>query len=312
MKAIIYSKENSASQLVLQEVERPIINSDQVLIRVNAVSINAADYRSMQMGIIPPSKIFGADVAGVITEVGSLVKSFSVGDEVLCDLGGTGFGGLAEFVAAPEVLIVKKPASISFVDAAAIPMASVTALQGLRDLGQIQPGQDVLIFGAGGGVGLFAVQLARYFGARVTVVCGPGNVDLVRSLGADRVIDYSIEDAFASGVHFDLVLAVNGKQSLAEYERVMKPKGKLVLVGGALSQIAAVMLLGWLYSIGGKRFKLLAAKASADDLAFVVRLVQEGKIKVILDSIYPLEKTADAFTHLRQGHMHGKVVIQVQ
>ncbi len=312
MKAIIYSKENSASQLVLQEVERPIINSDQVLIKVNAVSINAADHRSMQMGIIPPRKIFGADVAGVITQVGSLVKNFSVGDEVLGDLSGAGFGGLAEFVAAPEALIVKKPASISFVDAAAIPMASVTALQGLRDLGQIQPGQEVLIFGAGGGVGLFAVQLARYFGARVTAVCGPGNVELVRSLGADHVIDYSTEDAFASGAHFDLVLAVNGKQSLAEYKRVMKPKGRLVLVGGALSQIAAVMLLGWLYSIGGKRFKLLAAKASADDLAFVVRLVQEGKIRVILDSTYPLEKTADAFNHLRQGHMHGKVVIQVQ
>lgn len=312
MKAIVYIKENSASQLVLQEAERPAIKSDQVLISVNTVSLNAADYRSMQMGIIPPSRIFGADVAGVITEVGSLVKNFCVGDEVLGDLGSAGFGGLSEYVAAPEALLVKKPASISFVEAAAIPMASITALQGLRDLGQIQSGQDVLIYGAGGGVGLFAVQLARYFGARVTAVCGPGNVELVRTLGADPVIDYSTEDVFASGAHFDLVLAVNGKQSLAEYKRVMKPKGRLVLVGGALSQIAAVMLLGWLYSLGGKRFKLLAAKASADDLGLVVRLVQEGKIRVILDSTYPLERTADAFDHLRQGHVHGKVVVQVQ
>lgn len=311
MKAIVYSKENSASQLVLQEVERPDIKSDQVLIKVNAVSINAADYRSMQMGIIPQRKIFGSDVAGVITEVGSLGKHFTVGDEVLGDLSSAGFGGFAEYVAAPEGLLVEKPADVSFVDAAAIPMASITALQGLRDLGQIQAGQDVLIYGAGGGVGLFAVQLARYFGARVTAVCGSGNVELVRSLGAEQVIDYSTEDVFASGLHFDLVLAVNGKQNLAEYKSVLKPKGRMVLVGGALSQIAAVVLFGWFYSLAGKHFKLLSAKASTDDLAFVVRLVQEGKISVILDSTYPLERTAEAIDHLRQGHVHGKVVIQV-
>lgn len=311
MRAIVYEKSNSPDVLVLRELEKPVPNDNEVLIKIAAVSINAADYRSMRMGTIPKRKIFGADVAGRVESVGRSIKKFKVGDEVFGDLAGNGLGGFAEYVTAPEFLLALKPASLSFVDTAAVPMAAVTALQGLRDLGKIRAGQEVLICGAGGGVGAFAVQLAKHFGAEVTAVCGPHNVEIVRSLGADRVIDYSKEDFRAGGERYDLVLAVNGSQSLSAYRGVMAPKGILVMVGGALTQIFSVMLFGWLHSLDGKKMRLLAAKPSAGDLEFIIQLVEDGKVKPVIDKIYPLEETAEAIKYLSQGHARGKVVIEV-
>ncbi len=213
MKAIVYEKGNSPDVLVLREVEKPIPADNEVLIKVFAVAINAADYRSMSMGIIPKGRIFGADVAGVVEAVGKNVQNFKVGEEVFGDLAGNGFGGFAEFACAPERFFAKKPAGVSFIDTAAVPMAGFTALQGLRGLGNIQTGQKVLICGAGGGVGNFTVQLAKYYGAEVTAVCSPHNVEIVRSIGADFIIDYSKEDFTVSSKKYDLIMAVNGNQS---------------------------------------------------------------------------------------------------
>jgi NADPH:quinone reductase-like Zn-dependent oxidoreductase len=310
MKAFVFEK-NSPDLLVLNEVEKPIPNDNEVLIKIAAVSVNAADYRSMRMGSIPKRKIFGADVAGHVEAVGKNVHKFTPGDDVLGDLSACGFGGFAEYVCAPESYLALKPADVSFIESAAIPMAAVTALQGLRDLGQIQPGQKVLICGAGGGVGTFAVQLASYFGAEVTAVCGPHNTAMVRSIGADRVIDYSKEDFSVSGRRYDLVCVVNGNEPLYVYKRVMAPDGILVMSGGSLTQIFNVMVFGWLHSVGGKKMRLLSAKPSTKDLEFIIKIVQEGKVKPVIDKTYPLEETAEAVKYLGKGHARGKVVIQI-
>jgi NADPH:quinone reductase-like Zn-dependent oxidoreductase len=311
MKAIVYDKRNSPQVLALHEVVKPIPGEGQVLVKIISTAINAADYRSMSMGIIPKSKIFGADVAGVVEAVGSKARLFKVGDAIFGDLSGAGFGGFAEYVAAPEDVFALKPAGVPFDQAAAVPMAALTALQGLRDEGKIQPGMTVLIFGAGGGVGTFAVQLAKYFGAEVTAVCSAYNAELIRSLGADRVIDYTTEDITQSGKKFDLVLGVNGSQPLRAYQRLLTPKGIFVMVGGALSQVLKGMVFGPLMSLGSQKMRLLRAKPSPKDLAFVIRLVDEGQIRPVIDRTYPLQQTAEAMDYLRQGHARGKVVISI-
>jgi NADPH:quinone reductase-like Zn-dependent oxidoreductase len=312
MKAIVYKKSRTPDSLGLDEVEKPCPKDDEVLIKIAAASVNAADYRSMRMGIIPKRKVFGADVAGRVEAVGKNIKEFKAGDEVFGDLLESGFGGFAEYVTAPERLLALRPAGVPCMDAAAIPMAAVTALQGLRDIGKIKAGQKVLICGAGGGVGTFAVQLAKYFGATVTAVCGPHNVEIVKSLGADRVIDYSKEDFSASGERYDLIAAVNGSQSLSAYSRVMSPKGTLAMLGGSLTQIFNIVAFGWMYSISGKKMQLVAGKPSAADLEFIIKLVEAGKIKPIIDRTYHLDQTAEAMKYLSRGHARGKVVISVQ
>jgi NADPH:quinone reductase-like Zn-dependent oxidoreductase len=310
MKAIIYDKRQSPT-LTMREVARPVPGPGQVLVRLHNTALNAADYRSMAMGIIPRSKIFGADVAGVVEAVGSGVGQFEVGSPVFGDLSGVGFGGLAEYAAAPETAFALKPDGVSFVQAAAVPMAALTALQGLRERGEIQPGKKVLIYGAGGGVGTFAVQLARHFGAQVTAVGGPGSVEVVRSLGPDRVIDYTKEDITHSGLRFDLVLIVNGSRPLGEYKSLLAPRGICVVVGGALSQVLKTMLFGPFLSIGDRKIRLLAAKPNSEDLRFVIGLVEEGKLTPLIDRVYPLEQAAEAVAYLRQGHARGKVVLSI-
>ena len=198
MKAIVFDKNLSPEKFVLREVEKPTPAEGQVLVKIMAASINAADYRSIRLGNIPKSGIFGADIAGKVEAVGAGVSRLKVGDEVFGDIMSAGWGGLAEYVAVPEKLLAIKPAAVSFLDAASLPIACLTALQGLRDLGGIKAGHRVLIHGAGGGVGTFAVQLAKYFGAEVTAVCGPHNVEQSKTLGADRVIDYTKEIGRAS------------------------------------------------------------------------------------------------------------------
>jgi NADPH:quinone reductase-like Zn-dependent oxidoreductase len=311
MKAIVYKKSDSSEALSLQEIAKPVPGEGQVLVKIVNTAINAADYRSMSMGSIPKSRIFGADVSGVVEAVGSNARQFKAGDAVFGDLSGAGFGGFAEYVAAPESVFARKPAAVPFDQAAAVPMAALTALQALRDRGEIQPGKKVLIYGAGGGVGTFAVQFAKYFGSEVTAICGPRNTELVDSLGADYVIDYTKEDITQSSKKFDLVLGINGSQPLSVYKRLLAPKGTFVMVGGALSQILKTMVFGPLMSLGSQKMRMLAAKPSPKDLDFVIRLVEEGKIRVVIDRTYPLHETADAVNYLRQGHARGKVVISV-
>jgi len=308
MKAIVYDKKNKTDFMVLREVEKPIVKYDQVLVKIYNTSLNAADYRSIKMGIVPDGRILGADIAGVIEAVGMNVKKFKVGDAVFGDLSGCGFGGLAEYVAAPENVLAGIPQGVSFDVASALPMASLTALQGMR-LGKIQAGQKVLIYGAGGGVGTFAVQLAKQFDTEVTAVCGTRNVETIKALGADTVIDYTREDFSSRTTRYDLVLVLNGNRSISSYRNVMAPKGICVMSGGSLSQLLKFTLLGPLYSIGNKKMRLLSAKPDTADLEFVVRLVEEGKVRAVIDKRYNLEETLDAVRYLNEGHAKGKVVV---
>ena len=311
MKAVIFDKNATPEKLILREVEKPVPDDNQVLIEIHAASINAADYRSMRMGIIPKHRIFGADVAGRVVTAGSAVTALKSGDAVVGDLSGCGFGGFAEYAVAPASVLALKPENLSFEDAAAVPLAGVTALQGLRDLGKIQPGQRVLICGAGGGVGTFAVQLAKNFGAHVTAVCGPRSVDLVRSLGADCVIDYSTEDFTRRSVRYDLILGINGRSSLADYKRLLTPHGIYVMVGGHLSQVFSAILFGPLMSLGSRKFRALAAKPNAKDTAYLLQLAAKGKLKPVIDRIYPLEQTPEGMRCVSQGHTRGKVIISI-
>ena len=311
MKAVVYDKSKAPNVLVLREVEKPIPGDNDVLVKIFAVSVNAADYRSMKLGIIPKRKIFGADISGRIEAIGKNVRKFSAGDEVFGDISSSGFGGFAEYAVVPESLLALKPEGVSFEAAAAVPMASVTALQALRDKGNIQPAKKVLIYGAGGGVGTFAVQLSKYFRTEVTAVCSENNIQLVQALGADHVINYNQEDFTKSGKVYDLVLAVNGKHSLTAYKRVLAPKGVFVVVGGALLQVIKTMLFGAFMSIGSKKMRFLAAKPNIEDLEFIIKLVEDGKVIPVIDKRYDLHETAKAVEYLSKGHARGKVVINV-
>jgi len=311
MKAVVYEKKGHPDRLVYCDVDKPVPGDDEVLVRIHAVSLNAADYRSMKMGLIPKRKIFGADVAGRVESVGKNIREFSPGDEVMGDLASYGFGGLADYIAAPENLLVHKPSGVSFSEAAAIPMAGVTALQGLRDKGGAQKGQKVLIVGSAGGVGTFAVQLAKYFGCEVTGVCSTGNMQQTLSLGADAVIDYTKEKFTESGRRFDMILAVGGNYPLTAYRKVLTDHGTYVMVGGGLPQIFKSLVFGRFLSLGSRKMKFLAAKANKADLEFLVNLVEKGKLKPVVDRQYTLEQAADAMKYLVRGHAKGKVIISI-
>lgn len=312
MKAVLYAKANPPDHLVHRDIDAPVPDDDQVLIRVHATSVNAADYRSMQMRMIPKSRIFGADVAGVVASVGRNVRRFMPGDEVIGILSDHGFGGFAEFAVGPEQVFTIKPETLSFETSAALPLASITALQALRNLGQLQPGQDVLVLGSAGGVGTFAVQLAKHFGARVTAVCSARNIEQARRLGADEVIDYSQTDVMRLPGAYDLIVAINGNYSLRSCRRLLKSGGRYVMVGGALPQIFKALLFGKLMSFGSKTMTSLMAKPNSDDLAFVTRLAAEGRIHPVIESSYPLDQAATAVRHAASGHTHGKVTIRVR
>ncbi len=309
MKAVVFNKKAKPGKLVYADVEKPVPGDDGVLVKVAAVSLNAADYRSMKLGIIPKKLIFGADVAGVVEAVGKDVSMFVPGDEVMGDLAGYGFGGLAEYVAAPEKAWIKKPPGLAFEKAAAIPLAAITALQALRDKGKIRKGQQVLIAGSSGGVGTYALQMAKYYGATVTAVCSTKNVEQSNSLGADRVIDYTKEDFTKEKVLYDLIFAVNGNKPLIAYRRMLAPHGIYVLVGGAMTLIFKSMLFGWLLSIGSRKMYFLSAKANQKDLQLVASLAAQGVVKPVIEKNYPFEQTAVAMNYVRQGHARGKVVI---
>jgi NADPH:quinone reductase-like Zn-dependent oxidoreductase len=312
MKAVVYNKKSLPDRLVYHDIEKPEPNDDEVLVKIVAVSANAADYRSMKMGIIPKKKIFGADIAGRVVATGKNVRQFKTGYEVIGDLAGWGFGGFAEYAVAPEKALVRKPSGIMFDDAAALPMAGMTALQALRDKGRIRKGQKVMIAGSGGGVGTFAVQIAKYFGTEVTAVCSTRNVEQTKSLGADYVIDYTKEDFAKGSRRYDLILAVNGNRPLSAYRRILNPNGIYVMVGGSLVQIFKSLLLGWMMSFGSKKMCSLAAKSNQKDLEYIIKLVEDGSIKPVIERRYPLDKTAEAMHYLAEGHASGKVVINVE
>lgn len=311
MKAVVYDKRNSTNALELKNIEKPIPCNNEVLVKIYAVSVNAADYRSMKLGSIPKRKIFGSDIAGRVEAVGKNINSLAIGDEVFGDISADGLGGFAEYVAVPENALALKPKGVTFEAAAAVPMAAVTALQAIRNKGKIQPGQKVLICGAGGGVGTFSVQLAKYFGADVTAVCSGNNIDLVNSLGVNHVINYKEIDFTKNSERYDLILAINGNYSLTAYKRLLTENGVCVVVGGALSQVLKSLLFGTIMSIGTKKVYTLVAKPSKKDLDFVMGLVASGKVKPVIDRYYQFHETAEAVRYLSGGHARGKVVITV-
>lgn len=323
MKAIVYEKYGTPSVLELQDVRKPTPNDDEVLIQVRAVALNYADTAlltgtpfliRLEAGLTKPKHtILGADVAGRVEAVGKNVTRFQPGDEVFGDLSGCGWGGLAEYVTAPEQVLALKPGNATFAQAAAVPMAAVTAVQGLRDTGQIQAGQKVLINGASGGVGSFAVQIAKAYETEVTAVCSTGKMEMVRSIGADHAIDYTQEDFAQNGKRYDLILGVNGYRPLADYKRALADEGTYVCAGGTLTQIFQAMLLGPIISMRGpKKLKGMGpAKPNAKDLEFMKALVEAGKVTPVIDKCYPLDEAAEAIRYLAEGHAQGKVVITV-
>lgn len=322
MKAFVYDKKADASRqpegikLTMREIDTPMPKSGEVLIEVRAVSVNAADYRSMQMGLIPKGGIFGAAIAGQVVALGPGTSEFVVGDAVACDSSGENFGGFAEYAAVSEAILARIPDGLSFETAAAVPLAAVTALQGLRKYKGDLRGRSVLINGAAGGVGSFAVQLAKFYGAEVTGVCGTANTGRVQSLGADRVIDYTkqpLETLVSSAnSRYDLILGVQGNCGLGTYRRLLAPRGRYVMIGGSISQIFRSLLLGPLYSLGSRKLLSLAAKPSADDLKYVMSLVADGSIVPLIQKAYSFAELPEAVALASGGHAWGKLVIAVR
>ena len=325
MKAIVYTEYGSPDVLRLTEVGKPVPKDDEVLVRVHAASANAADRRYMrgaprifrfEMGFPKPKRtVLGADIAGRVEAVGGSATQFQPGEEVFGDLSLYGFGGFAEYVSVPEDGLVLKPASITFEEAAACPVAAVTALQGLRDFGKIKAGQKVLINGASGAVGTFAVQIAKSFGTDVTGVCSTKKMDTTRSIGADHVIDYTQEDFAKSGKQYDLILDVVADRSPSELKRALSPNGICVVAGFTTMShlIFQTVLLGSVMSMTSNRKigTMGSAVAKREDLLFIRELLETGKVVPVIDRRYPLSETAEAIRYLEEGHARGKVIITV-
>jgi len=322
MKAIVLTKYGSPDYFELQEVAKPIPEDNEVLIKIHAVSINSWDWEiliakpfvnRLMVGLRKPTKIkvLGCDIAGEVEAVGSAVKKFQLGDKVFGDLSRSGWGGFAEYVCANENALTLKPASMTFEQAAAVPQAGLLALQGLNYKGGIQAGQKVLINGASGGVGTFAVQIARSFGAEVTGVCSTGKLENVRTLGADHVIDYVYEDFTRSGKCYDRILDVKGYHSIFDYKRVLKPGGVYVMAGGCSALINQVMFLGPLISVtSSKKMGLLLHKANKG-MGELIALISSGKVNPVIDKRFTLNEVPEAMRFFGEGHAKGKVVITV-
>lgn len=323
MKAMVYTQYGAPSDVLrLKEVEKPTPGDDEVLIKVQASSVNSAELHlikadpflvRMSTGLLKPTKtIPGADVAGRVEAVGKEVRQFKPGDEVFGDLSGCGWGAFAEYVSANENALLLKPTNMTFEQAAAVPLAGVTALQGLRNKGQIKSGQKVLINGASGGVGSFAVQIAKSFGAEVTGVCSTKKIDMVRSLGADHGIDYTQEDVTQNGQQYDLILDAAAYRPFSDYKRILSPKGIYILAGGSTSGLFRTMLLGSLMSKNeGQKFVTLMAGPNLKDLGFIKELLETGKVTPAVDRSYPLSEAAVALQYVEGRHVQGKVVITV-
>jgi NADPH:quinone reductase-like Zn-dependent oxidoreductase len=320
MKAIVFTKYGTPDVLALKEIDKPVPKEDEVLIKVNAVSINDWDMGLLQgdlinrllIGLLKPKiKIPGSDIAGRIEAVGKNAKKFKPGDEVYGDLSGT-WGGFAEYVCASERALSYKPASMSFEEAAAIPQAAMLAIQGLRDKGQIQSGQKLLINGAGGGVGTFAVQIARLYGVEVTGVDSSDKFEMMRSMGFDHVINYKQEDFTKSGKSYDLILDVKTNRSIFDYTRALNRNGIYVTVGGNLVRLLqAFFLRPWISIFSKKKIEILALKAN-QDLDYMNELFEKGKIKPVIDGSYKLDEIPDALRFFGEAVHKGKIVITVE
>jgi NADPH:quinone reductase-like Zn-dependent oxidoreductase len=322
LKAIVYKKYGQPDVLHLEEAEKPAPKENEVLVKVHAVSVNYADWHYLTgtpflaravFGLFRPNiPILGADIAGTVEAVGRNCGQFKPGDDVYGDLGLHGFGGFAEFVCATENVIALKPTNLTFEEAAAIPMAAVTALQALRDKGQVKPGQKVLIHGASGGVGIFAVQIAKLLGAEVTSVCSTRNLDLVKSLGSDFVIDYTKEDFSHNDKKYDLILGINGNRSINDYQSALSPQGQYIMIGGSDKQIFQALISGPILSKNnGQKLGGFTAESSQKDLIYLKELIEIGKIKPVIDRCYPLNQTPDAMRYIGEGHARAKIVISV-
>ena len=321
MKAIVLTKYGSPEVLQLREVAKPTPQDDEVLIKVHATSINDWDWGLMRgkpfyirllCGLLKPKiTIPGVDIAGQVEAVGRNVKQFQPGDEVYGDLSECGFGGFAEYVCAHENALALKPARMTFVEAAAIPHAAMLTIQGLRDKGQIQPGQTLLINGAGGGVGTFAVQLAKSIGVEVTGVDSSGKLNMMRSMGFDHVIDYTQEDFTKNGQCYDLILDTKTNRSTFDYARALSPQGIYVTVGGTTTRLFQALFLGPTIRIfSNKDIRIVALKPNKD-LPYMNELFEAGKVKPVIDGPYSLSEVPEAIQHFGEGNHQGKVVILV-
>ena len=322
MKAIVYHNYGSPDVLGLEEVQKPTPGDDDVLIKVHAASVNSWDYDLLRgtplvnrllAGLLKPGriKILGCDVPGRVEAVGRNARRFQPDDEVFGDISACGWGGFAEYVCARENALALKPSGMTFDEAAAVPQAAVLALQGLRHRGQVQPGQRVLINGAGGGAGTFAVQIAKSFGAEVTGVDSTSKLDMMRSIGADHVIDYTQEDFTQNGQRYDRIVDMAAHRSTFDYKRALSPKGVYAMIGGSTPRILQTVLLGpWISLIGSKRMGLVLHKPNKD-LPFMIELFEAGKVVSVIDRRYPLGEVAEALRYFGEGHAQGKLVITV-
>ena len=324
MQAITFEKYGGPEVLRLSERPKPTPGQGEVLVRVRAASLNAMDRRLMRADpllvrcfnglLVPKQRALGADVAGVVEAVGPGVRRLAPGQAVFGFTSKHARGGLAEYVALPERALARKPDGLGFEQAAAVVLAGFTALQAVRERARLRPGDAVLIQGAGGGVGTLLVQVAKAYGARVTAVCGPRSAELVRSLGADRLLDRTRHDVRREGARYDAIFGVHGYQALAAYRDGLKPGGTYVMVGGESRQLYEAMLLGrWAFARSGKRIELLQLdeERHADDLEELCTLIAAGRLRPVLDRVYPLEQTAEAMRHLERAHVRGKLVVRV-
>lgn len=319
MKALRYLAYGSLDEVEYTDLAKPTPKAGEVLVKIHAASVNAADWRMVKADPFlvrfmngfakPQNTLLGCDIAGTIEAVGANVTEFKPGDEVFGDIFNAGRGAFAEYAAVPEALLAPKPVNLSFEEAAALPLAGATALQGLRDVGKIQSGEKVLIVGASGGVGTFAVQIAKADGAEVTAVCSTSKVEMVRSLGADHIIDYKKEDVTKRDDRYDLILAANGYYPLAAYKRLLTDNGRYVAAGGKMGQLFEVMLFGKFRSSNGKVLTNVAAQTRKQDLLELKKLAEAGKLKPIIEQQYPLHQGVDAIRHVASGHALGKIII---
>jgi NADPH:quinone reductase-like Zn-dependent oxidoreductase len=318
MKAAVYTRYGPPDVVQITDVEKPVPNDKEVLIKIRAASVNPLDWHFMRgtpyilrigAGLHKPKVTrLGVDLAGQVEAVGTNVTQFKPGDEVF----GVCRGALAEYACTVEQKLALKPANLSFEDAASVPVAAITALQGLRDRGRIQPGHKVVVDGASGGVGTFAVQIAKSFGAEVTAACSARNVNTARSLGADHVIDFTRENFTKSGQRYDLILAANAYHSIFDYRRALNPSGVYVMAGGGGIQILQAIFLGPFPSLlGSKKMRFIFANINQKDLVFLKDLLEARKVVPVIDRRYPLSSAAEALAYLEEGHAQGKVLITI-
>jgi NADPH:quinone reductase-like Zn-dependent oxidoreductase len=320
MKAIVQEQYGFPDVLKLAEVKKPAPGENEVLVKVYAASVNGSDWEGLRGkplyarfgGMLKPgNKILGSDIAGRVEAVGKSVKQIRPGDEVFGEMAGYR-GGFAEYACTSQEHLARKPAGLSFEQAAAIPQAALIALQGIRDKGQVQPGQEVLINGAGGSAGIFAVQLAKFCGAEVTGVDNGGKLDFLRSLGADHVIDYTREDFTRNGKQYDLILDVVAHRSVFDLKRALKPNGTYFVVGGSVATLFQVLILGpFIRRSEGKNLRILAVQRNRNDLVEITELCQAGKIVPVIDRRYPLREVPEALRYVGEGRAKGKIVITV-